>query len=168
MARGFLNYYSFADNISRLSKIYWVLKESLRKTLSRKLDINKLEFQRNFGKNITVTAKGKKIRKVSFYKPKMTRSPMRFMSKEVNWDPLRALDWRVSTRDSFDTKCAVCESPDNIEMHHIKHIKTINLKLSSFDTAVAKINRKQVPLCTSCHSKVHKGEYKGNNLKTLK
>ena len=33
---GFYNYYRFADNIKQIRKVYWILKESLRKTLSRK------------------------------------------------------------------------------------------------------------------------------------
>ena len=43
-----------------------------------------------------------------------------------------------------------CGDDKFIEMHHIKHIKTINPKLSSFDKMLAKINRKQVPLCRVC------------------
>jgi len=50
-------------------------------------------------------------------------------------------------------------------MHHIKHIKTINVKLNVFDKAVAKVNRKQVPLCRACHMKVHRGNYTGMSLK---
>ena len=52
-------------------------------------------------------------------------------------------------------------------MHHIRHIRKINRKLNSFDQAVARINRKQVPLCRVCHIKLHKGEYKGEPLKSL-
>jgi predicted HNH restriction endonuclease len=53
----------------------------------------------------------------------------------------------------------------NIEMHHIKSIKTINPKLSKFDQLAARINRKQIPLCRGCHLKVHQGKYQGLSLK---
>lgn len=36
---GFLNFYSFADNITRLRYIYYILHSSLQKTIQRKLDI---------------------------------------------------------------------------------------------------------------------------------
>jgi hypothetical protein len=36
-------------------------------------------------------------------------------------------------------------------MHHVKHLKTLNVKLSPFDQMMARINRKQVPLCPPCH-----------------
>jgi predicted HNH restriction endonuclease len=54
-----------------------------------------------------------------------------------------------------------------VEMHHIRHVKTINLRLSPFDQLLAKINRKQVPLCNDCHRKVHQGKYDGLSLKYL-
>lgn len=50
--RGILNYYSFADNIKRLSKISFIIKESLRKTLSRKHKLHKTQFYNMFGKKI--------------------------------------------------------------------------------------------------------------------
>jgi hypothetical protein len=53
-------------------------------------------------------------------------------------------------------------------MHHLKHIRTINIKLSTFDQNLAKMNRKQIPLCKECHIAVHKGEYKGIPLGYLK
>ena len=50
-------------------------------------------------------------------------------------------------------------------MHHLKHIKGMNAKLDSFGKMMAKINRKQVPLCRPCHLSVHKGTCAGMSLK---
>jgi predicted HNH restriction endonuclease len=52
-------------------------------------------------------------------------------------------------------------------MHHLKHIKTINIKLKGIDKEMAAINRKQIPVCKDCHSKVHRGEYDGIGLRKL-
>lgn len=52
-------------------------------------------------------------------------------------------------------------------MHHIKHIRKSNLKLKGFALQMSKINRKQIPVCRSCHNKIHNGEYDGINLKKL-
>jgi predicted HNH restriction endonuclease len=60
--------------------------------------------------------------------------------------------------------CANCNETNNIEMHHIKHIKTINLKLSPFDKMAARVNRKQIPLCRTCHLQVHRGKHQGMSL----
>lgn len=53
--RGFINYYSFADNRPRLCKIHLILKTSLRKTLSRKLKLNRRRFEESFGDKITIS-----------------------------------------------------------------------------------------------------------------
>ena len=77
------------------------------------------------------------------------------------------LNREVRTVNSFGDPCANCGSEMNVEMHHLKHIRTLNLKLSGFDQMMAKINRKQIPLCASCHRKVHQGKYVGMSLKHL-
>lgn len=50
-------------------------------------------------------------------------------------------------------------------MHHIKHIKTLNVKLNGFSEMMARLNRKQVPLCKPCHKRVHDGSYIGMSLR---
>lgn len=50
-------------------------------------------------------------------------------------------------------------------MHQLKHLKTLNVKLNAFEKMMARINRKQVPLCHVCHRKVHMGRYEGMSLK---
>ena len=93
---------------------------------------------------------------------------MNFMGSDVVnnplVDPFNSINWRVSTITNFDFPCAACGSSTSVEMHHIKHIKTLNVKLSEFDKAVARVNRKQVPLCRPCHMDVHRGKYVGDPL----
>lgn len=165
---GLFNYYSFVDNRPRLVKLHWILKESLRKTLCRKLRLNKRRFEAKFGKNVIhreQLAKG--VRVTSFTCPPLKRQPMRFFGKAVFWDPTTAKDWKISTDNALGHPCANCGSDLNIEMHHIKHIKTLNAKLSIFDKMAAEINRKQIPMCRKCHVDVHRGKYKGKSLRFL-
>lgn len=89
---------------------------------------------------------------------------MFFSIREIA-DPFEPLKFNVPTRNLFERKCTNCNSEVNIEMHHIKHIKTINTKLNDFYKLVAGINRKQVPLCRNCHVKIHSGKYKGVSIK---
>nr|YP_010121869.1 hypothetical protein KQ509_mgp22 [Monilinia fructicola]QRF72245.1 hypothetical protein [Monilinia fructicola] len=165
---GYLNYYSFADNKPLLKKIHWILKESLRKTLCRKLQISKKIFLRRFGKDILVTTyKKNKTKYTSFSIPALERSPMFFLGGARFTDPLDIVRWKIYTINPFEKVCSSCGSTSDIEMHHIKHIRTINLKLESFDKKMASINRKQVPLCRNCHNLVHAGKYQGLSLKHL-
>lgn len=167
--QGVMNYYSFCDNRLKLNKIHWILKESLRKTISRKLKINKTEFLYKFGNNIThkFTLENDRERIISFKSPDLIRNPMRFFGTAKFTDPFAIVSYKISTINPFNMLCASCNSQDNIEMHHVKHIKTINPKLSPFDKMMAKINRKQVPLCRKCHMDIHAGRYNGKSLKYL-
>lgn len=51
---GYFNYYSFVDNRAKLVKLHWILKESLRKTICRKLQIGKRGFLRRFGEKVQI------------------------------------------------------------------------------------------------------------------
>jgi hypothetical protein len=82
-------------------------------------------------------------------------------------DPLYAGLWNVRSINGLHEVCASCGTESGIEMHHLKHIKTINPRLNSFDKLLARINRKQVPLCNECHHKVHVGKYEGTSLRFL-
>lgn len=168
---GLLNYYSFVDNRRRFNKIYWVLKESLRKTISRKLKLNHSSFIRSFGKNSITLNIGKTIKGIdkviSFGMPDLSRNPMRFLGSASFKDPFDFVDYKISTESLLDRECSSCGSSESVEMHHLRHIKTINVKLTPFDKMLARINRKQVPLCRNCHLDIHQGRYHGKSLKFL-
>lgn len=83
-------------------------------------------------------------------------------------DSLRVIDWKLRTVNFFNYVCASCGSSENLQVHHLKHIRTIDANLSGFDKQMAAINRKQVTLCSKCHHRVHIGQYDGMALKYLK
>lgn len=134
-----------------------------------KLDRSKKSIIYKFGRDIKVSYKvsNDRDKQIDFGFTKLERNPMRFLNKG-NRDPFEPLKFRIASRNLFESRCVNCNSTENIEMHHIKHIKTINTKLNSFDKMVAAINRKQVPLCRVCHVKLHAGEYRGVKIKRAK
>lgn len=133
----------------------------------RKLKINTKIFLSRFGKDISFNVVNKNGNNKLIYYSQIdyTRKPMLFLGATQFTDPTQVLRHKVSTIMPFGLVCASCGSTSNIEMHHVKHIKTINAKLDSFDKLLAKINRKQVPLCRTCHVQVHKGLYQGKSIK---
>ena len=168
IANGIANYYSFVDNKRYLRKIIWIVKESLRKTLSRKLNLNKKEFLTRFGKDISYInflRRNNVEKHIRFVEIDFERRPMLFLGSAEFKDPMTPLYQRVSTINSFNLPCASCGSSKEIEMHHLKHIKTVNANLNEFDKMMARINRKQTPLCRKCHIEVHKGIYQGKSIK---
>lgn len=70
---------------------------------------------------------------------------MEFYVAEARADPFAVLKWRLRTIKSLNFICANCAATEFIEMHHVRHIKTINVKLDPFSKMMAAVNRKQVP-----------------------
>lgn len=78
----------------------------------------------------------------------------------------------LRTHSSFDLPCSLCGSDQQIQMHHIKHIrKTPYYNLPDnkpWLKTMALRNRNQIPVCRDCHmNRIHRGTYYGANLKTL-
>ena len=160
-----LNYYSFVDNKSRLNTLYWILLSGLAKTIAQKFRMKSMKrVFKKYGKDLSKLPDG-----VGFPCPKLNHTPKNFHTKYFKEFPILTgyFKWRVRSLAAFGSNCSACGSAKNIQMHHIKHIKTINTHLKGIDKEMAAINRKQVPLCIDCHLKVHSGKYDGISLKNL-
>jgi hypothetical protein len=76
----------------------------------------------------------------------------------------------VRTQSTFDMPCCICGSPDNIEMHHIKHIRKSpysELKQKTYLQSMSLRNRKSIPVCRECHRKKKSTIYSGPPLNSL-
>jgi group II intron reverse transcriptase/maturase len=86
-------------------------------------------------------------------------------------DPFSMNDIAINLRSSYQMKlhCCICGQPNHpetlVEMHHLKHIR--KGKVSGFSQVMKSLNRKTIPVCKSCHKKIHKGTYDGYSLKHL-
>lgn len=104
--RGFLQYYSYADNIRELRTIYSFLKSSLEKTIRYKENLTREDFYRTYGKNVKINILKKDGSYVSldFPLPNLKFTPMKFLFKELR-DPLLAKIWKVSKINPLDQPC---------------------------------------------------------------
>jgi hypothetical protein len=75
------------------------------------------------------------------------------------------LGMKLRTRSKLEETCVFCDSGENVEMHHVKHIR--KGKAKGFTQVLQAINRKQVPACRACHVKIHQGRYDGISIKDL-
>lgn len=162
--RGYLNYYSFAMNKNQLiSYLHFILKTSCAKLLAAKFTLksqNRVFLE--FGKDL----KGKD--KIGFivadygltpwdYKiPSDTRSQQNKVSENGIINTLYAESISVASLENLS--CSKCGSKYRVEMHHVKHLKDLNPKLSKIDALMAKRRRKQIPLCRECHLSHHEHE----------
>jgi group II intron reverse transcriptase/maturase len=174
---GISNYYSFIDNMQALARIHYILRSSAAKLLAAKF---KLGTQRavyaKFGKYLKVNDE-KGNRKTLIVRSEWKRSPMNFKIGETVTD-IKYFYLSKKTHASLNSSCVICGATDLIEMHHVKHIRKMNVKLTAQEKSMGSLNRKQIPVCRTCHQDIHKGVYDGvalrevinknNSIKTIK
>ena len=165
--RGVINYYSMANNYGRLAaRVHYSLKYSCALTISSKMKLGTMRgaFKR-YGKNLKIKVGDKSISypNTSFKRP---RKPMIRPDNNFSFEHyFENLVYRHKRHvGNLTGPCIVCGSPDNIEIHHIRALKDISKKRDWLSMTMAKFARKQVPVCKSCHTKIHKGIYDGKRL----
>lgn len=91
----------------------------------------------------------------------------------TNEDYVEKISWTsLRTQASFDMPCAACGTFENVQQHHIKHVRKTAYadipKEKTYKQVMALRNRNQVPLCEDCHRiQVHSGKYNGQPLSSL-
>jgi group II intron reverse transcriptase/maturase len=169
--RGIQAYYRFVDNLATLARLQYILRFSLAKTLATKFDISVKRVFARFGKAIRVgvkTASGKVQGTVRFYQNHDWRQKRNaFQTQDAQVD-LVGMARRLRSRSKLGKPCCICGSADQVQMHHVRHIrKMTRRKASGFVRVMRALNRKQVPVCRSCHQGIHQGKYDGLNLSDL-
>ncbi len=162
VTRGIGNYYSFCNNPKELAHIKYLMSFSLVKTIANKHKTASTNIWKKYGKNITVPSADNRST-ISFTPiESFKRKPMNFKTKLIkNENAINFLFWELRSKKLLkDYGCAVCGThEDNIEMHHVKHIKKTDVKYEGFDKIMGYINRKQIPVCKKCHHDIHHGLY---------
>lgn len=170
--RGYLNFYSFADNFQELARIQYILLLSLAKTLGHKHRLPIGSVFKKHGNPIVVRIEqgDKSSRSVAFAaNTSWKRQPNRFLINENFGGPDGTIRDRTRSlqRSKLGQRCVICGSTENIEMHHLRHIRKMGKRVRGFAKLMASINRKQVPLCQPHHVAVHSGKYDGIRLADL-
>nr|YP_010424016.1 hypothetical protein NQV51_mgp39 [Aspergillus sclerotioniger]USH57614.1 hypothetical protein [Aspergillus sclerotioniger] len=150
--RGYLNYYSFVNNYSKLAaSVEWILKSSCAQLLAAKFKLGTtLKVIKKFGEDL----KGED--RVALVKPSYKKNPWDFKGTKayVNIKALYSKGLSKATLDGLI--CSKCESDVQVEMHHVRKLADLNPKLSEIDKIMASKRRKQIPLCRACHLEHHK------------
>lgn len=149
--RGFINYYSFSTNRSRLvSFVHFFLKFSCAKLLAAKFSTGVPKTFRRFGKDLAgPNDRGFAKAEYGFLG--------RFSQKEVKTHvPLFNTGGNLVSLEK--AVCGNCGSSYKVEMHHVRMLKDLNPKMSRLDELMVRRNRKQIPLCRVCHLAKHRRE----------
>ncbi len=165
--RGIQQFYRPADNWPELQRIQYILKYSLAKTLAlkKKVSITRVMKSRDIG--VQVTNKNGQARNIMFFRNTDWTVKRDAFKNSPDIDLVR-MNVRLRTRSKLGLPCVVCGDPNKVQMHHVRHIRKMDGGVpKGFTRVMAALNRKQVPVCKTCHEKIHRGEYDGLRLKDL-
>lgn len=164
--RGLQNYYRPTDNWAELSRIQYILKFSLAKTLASKKRSKMTGIIKNKDIIVQVTRAGQQ-RTITFYRNTDWTIDRKAFSQSPTVDLVR-MNERMRTRSKLGLPCCICFESAGVAMHHISHIrKMTDRQAKGFTGLLAKLNRKQVPVCQACHQKIHNGAYNGLKVSEL-
>ncbi len=161
--RGWYNYYQLAENVSSLNYARYILQYSLAKTLAHKEGSTMQKIFRKYGKDLNFEKPNG--RKIHFFNQPLKRVKRTYQTPaSVDqipvWGPRR-------TQSRLLNACLICGSTEQVEMHHVRHVRKHGESLKGFTLYMSVINRKQVPVCQKCHQDIHKGKYDQASLASL-
>ena len=155
--RGIANYYSKASNFSRMTSIYYILTYSCLLTLVSK---NRLGSKR---KGVKVYGMPMAVGDTKFppWGKPIVQSTTQIMDIDKFIENMSNRTQR--TIELLSNSCSICGSTERVEMHHVHAIRK-NKGRDFLSTQERNLKRRQIPVCQSCHNKIHKGKYHGPKL----
>src|SRR5262249_43886274 len=167
--RGLVNYYGMAQNIAELGYIRWTMETSLLKTLACKNQTSVIQETKRLESTIQTPEGPRKCLKLIIQREKKKPLsaifgglPLKRRKNPTMEDrvilPYPRTTSEIVERLLHDT-CEVCGSKENVEMHHVRHLKDLNKKGKREMPLWMKImisrKRKSIPLCRTCHMDIH-------------
>lgn len=161
--QGILSYYSFAYNRCQLNLIQYLLEHSLACTLMNKLKLNsRAQVFKKFGRPIKyhwTKENETKTRTIQFKLEKPLARTSKFNKNKLSLPDAPFL-WSLRSKYRWSSFCCICQSGDDVEMHHRRPLRA-SATDNTWRGIIRNMTRKQIPLCKSCHVKVHQGTYDG-------
>ena len=160
--RGICNYYSIANNRSKLHKFRYIMEYSMYKTFACKYRttkadiIEKYRHEKDFAVKYIDSKGNEKLR--TFWKGSLARkdfpqgaeTDIVFSSKPVSFKNNPSLAKRLKANT-----CEWCgEHTTDVVMHQVRTLKDLDRTLP-WNQHMIKINRKTLVVCSDCHKKIH-------------
>ncbi|GHO88600.1 hypothetical protein KSZ_66060 [Dictyobacter formicarum] len=171
--RGLVNYYRMAYNLYTLSKLKWVMEQSLTKTLAskHKIPVSKVykkykaeidvEGKKYKGLQVTVSREGKKPLVATWGGIPLTwdvTAPIEDEMKQYAWKRSE-LERRLLAQTC--EQCGATRMTAKIEVHHIRALKDLNKyagrEKPQWVQIMAARQRKTLVLCHTCHMDIQHG-----------
>jgi hypothetical protein len=177
MFLGLVQHYSRCDSLHPLNRLSYIFLYSCAKTIATRKRITMKQVFNKYGKQLEVNSpymdNQTKIRKVKFMGLKEIREKYLKNNKietlKPEYDPFKIRTfWRTTYK--LYSLCCICGDESNIQMHHIKSIKSIKQSIKNeraFKLILMQLNRKQIPVCQKCHTCITNGKYDNMKLSEL-
>lgn len=177
--RGVVQYYVLATNVSRFGALQWVMQQSLCRTLARKHDSSAAQMAQKYRTTVSTEQGPRSCLQVVVArdgdKPPLVAQfggiPLRRRRTAVLVDRSPSLFRTEGTellQRLMADRCELCDSTENVEVHHIRHLKDLNSNghrpLPGWAQAMATRRRKTLVVCAACHDRIHAGKYDGDQL----
>ena len=170
--REVVEYYRLAVNVSYFGRLQWVMSQSLAKTLAAKHKTTCRIIIRRY-KSTVHTAHGKRVclkvvkEQGNGKRPKVTQFggiPLKRNRQAVLVDrqPQRYRTDRNELIKRVEAdKCEMCDSTVDVEVHHIRALRDLNVKgqreKPKWVQIMAARKRKTLVVCRMCHVDIHHG-----------
>lgn len=168
--RGIANYYRFAYNMRTLDHLKWVMETSLTKTLARKLKITVSQVYKRYGAEVKVD--GRTYKGLQVVVPREGKEPLtatwggipliRDMKQNISDKRARITGGRTElVMRLLAQKCELCESTEDIQVHHIRKLKDLEQytgrEKPDWVKVMAARKRKTLIVCRTCHENITYG-----------
>ena len=161
--RGFCNYYSIANNRSKLHKFRYIMEYSFYKTMACKYRITvrkiikKYRINKDIGIKYQDNKGNEKIR--ILWKGSLAKDPTPLGAEADTILKPKGLLKRPKLADRLNSnKCEWCgKHTKELEVHQVRTLKELDEK-EDWSRFMKKINRKTLVVCKDCHSKIHKSK----------
>lgn len=184
---GTVNYYAPLINFrSTLNYFVYVYEYSCYKTLCQKHRTTIRKLLNKHGHPITIRYKfNNKDKEISLLTCKHYWPKLEATSEKIRFNLLKKYEYRdpqmlaqsdflnnakayYRTTFKLNSRCVICGTSDNIEMHHVRHIRGYNTQAKQgFTRILSLLNRKQIPVCKHHHKCIHDGIYDSISLSEL-
>jgi hypothetical protein len=160
MLRGFVNYYSLANNACELQTLGYIMQYSMYKTFAHKYRTKKSKILKRYMRNGVFTVRYEvkgKTRERTFYNDGYKRKDPMKLPELDNTPNLMIYATRTSLADRLKAeKCELCGATGAVAMHHVNKLGSLKGKANWEKFMIAR-RRKTLAVCENCHNSIHYG-----------
>lgn len=168
--RGLFNYYSNCDQNYILNRVYYILQYSCAKTIATRKKITMSQVFSKYSKKLNVQIhihkNGESFTRhwylESYIEHKLRKLNQKQKHKPESNDPFKFKN-NLRTSIKVHLNCCICNSDQNICMHHTNSLRAIKKTKDSWSYILSCLNRQQINICHKCHIDITHGRYNKEN-----